>query len=214
MKFAANAMSESPHAFGSGIASLVERQANDPRAIRIGPPYAQTAGQQEAPPMTPQKLAASPARKARSSFGAASPLASSSEIGAAVGAAPRAAVPAAGVPASSARVAGDFDTSGQTWWPRGGESWKRPQHAYDHDGANGSLSHSGLLITPREAPPQPWAAGSESSATAQATAYEGSPVKARSIRTEAWENPATTAIGVAGVRSDDAKKPGQLWWMG
>ena len=29
---------------------------------------------------------------------------------------------------------------------------------------------------PREAPPQPWAAGSESSATAQATAYEGSPV--------------------------------------
>ena len=200
-------MSDSPHAFGSGIASLVERQANDPRAIRIGPPFALTAGQHEAAPSTPQKVAA-----ARSTF-AASPLASSSEIGAAVGAAPRAAVPAAGVPASSARVAGDFDTSGQTWWPRGGESWKRPQHAYDHDGANGSLSHSGLLITPREAPPQPWAAGSESSATAQATAYAGSPVKARSIRTEAWENPATSAIGVAGVRSDDAKKPGQLWWM-
>ena len=44
-------MSDSPHAFGSGIASLVERQANDPRAIRIGPPFALTAGQHEAAPL-------------------------------------------------------------------------------------------------------------------------------------------------------------------
>ena len=170
-------MSDSPHAFGSGIASLVERQANDPRAIRIGPPFALTAGQHEAAPSTPQKVAA-----ARSTF-AASPLASSSEIGAAVGGAPRAAVPAAGVPASSARVAGDFDTPGRRW--RGGCE-EGPQHAYDHDGANGSLAQRVAHHAARGAAAAV-GGGQRVVGDGAGDGVRGPPVKARSIRTEAGE---------------------------
>ena len=139
--------------------------------------------------------------------------------------------PWAGLQSPRVRVSGIFDTSGETWRsPDAQESGLMPlKRAPSHpvpDASGLTLTPGSLLPNPRTAPASQnldsaRTAGLETSGTSAATAYEGSSVRPRGIRTShdppdcdtAGSRTATArSAHIPPAGGDSATMSGTMWW--
>ena len=203
------------HARGRGIRHLAEHGSVDLQAGVVTHPYEWSATTPARPPYEPE-------------------LRSATSSGVTSAGAPRnqpAEQPWAGLESPRVRVAGIFDTSGETWRsPDAQESGLMPlKRAPSHpvpDASGFTLTPGSLLPNPRTAPVSQnldgaRTAGLETSGTASATAFEGSAVRPRGIRTSldppdcdtaGSRTAAATGAHIPPAGGDAASMSGTMWW--
>ena len=217
------------HARGRGIRHLAEHGSIDIQAGVVTHPYEWSATTPSRPLSESElRLATSSGFTPSSGFtSAADPRITSVDD-------PRnqtAGQPWAGLQSPRVRVSGIFDTSGETWRsPDAQESGLMPlKRAPSHpvpDASGMTLTPGSLVPNPRTAPvsqdqDSARTAGLETSGTSAATAYEGSSVRPRGIRTSHDPPDCDTAGSrTAAARSahippaggDSATMSGTMWW--
>ena len=211
------------HARGRGIRHLAEHGSIDIQVGVVTHPYEWSATTPSRPPYEPELRPAT-------SLGFTSvvdPRITSADD-------PRnqtAGQPWAGLQSPRVRVSGIFDTSGETWRSPDAQDHglmplkRAPSHPVP-DASGMTLTPGSLVPNPRTAPvsqdqDSARTAGLETSGTSAATAYEGSSVRPRGIRTSHDPPDCDTAGSrTAAARSahippaggDSATMSGTMWW--
>jgi hypothetical protein len=213
------------HARGQGIRHLAEHGSINIQAGVVMHPYewsATTPSQAYRPPHEPEL-------RPPISLGFTS--AADPRVTSADGPKNQTGQPWAGLQSPRVRVSGIFDTSGETWRSADAQESglmplkRAPSHPVP-DASGSTLTAGSLLPNPRTTPVSQHldsdrTAGLETSGTATATAFEGSAVRPRGIRTSrdppdcdtaGSRTAATVSAHIPPAGGDSASMSGTMWW--